>query len=285
MVPVGGVVTRVVARVDGALVRVGAGPGVPDDVLAALAPALAPAEVEAGGGGTAVAGGDVGADGEVEVVADGEGWAIRRDGEAAWWGREPVELRRRVVSEVHLCLAAHARHHTFVHAGCVAWRGAAVAVPGPSGAGKSTLVRALVDAGAEYLSDEYAVLDAAGRAHPYAKPLSLRTGDGVAVLAPSDLGRVADGPRPVVLVVDAPFRTGADWRPERTTGAGVVLPLVANAVAARLRPEQVLAHTAAVAAAGAVLLAGARGDAGATAGAVLAEVDRALDARAAAGSS
>jgi hypothetical protein len=41
-------------------------------------------------------------------------------------------------------------------------------LPGKSFAGKTTLVAALVRAGAEYWSDEYAVLDANGDVHPYA---------------------------------------------------------------------------------------------------------------------
>ncbi len=49
----------------------------------------------------------------------------------------------------------------FVHAGAVAvgWQRQAILIPGRSFAGKTTLVKALVEAGAVYYSDEFAVLD------------------------------------------------------------------------------------------------------------------------------
>jgi len=60
----------------------------------------------------------------------------------------------------------------------VAWRGRAILLPGRSYVGKSTLVMELVRAGAVYYSDEYAVLDARGRVHPFAQPVALREPDG-----------------------------------------------------------------------------------------------------------
>lgn len=51
-------------------------------------------------------------------------------------------------------------------------------VPGRTLSGKSSLVLALVKAGADYYSDEYAVFDGSGRVHPYSKPLSRRSGSG-----------------------------------------------------------------------------------------------------------
>ena len=47
-------------------------------------------------------------------------------------------------------------------------------IPGSSFSGKTTLVRALVDAGAVYYSDEFAALDETGRVFRYAKWLSVR---------------------------------------------------------------------------------------------------------------
>ena len=66
--------------------------------------------------------------------------------------------------------------HLMMHAGVVAWKGKAIVLPGTSHAGKTTLVTALVEAGATYYSDEYAVLDAKGHVSPYARRLSLRDG-------------------------------------------------------------------------------------------------------------
>ena len=81
--------------------------------------------------------------------------------------------------DLQLYVAEQARRRVFVHAGVVGWRGRAIVIPGCTMSGKTTLVKALVEAGATYYSDEYAVLDERGRMHPYLKPLSVRE-DGAA---------------------------------------------------------------------------------------------------------
>jgi hypothetical protein len=63
-----------------------------------------------------------------------------------------------------------------IHAGVVAAGGAAVLLPGLSHAGKSSLVAELLRQGGVYFSDEYALLDAKGRVHPYPRALLLRNG-------------------------------------------------------------------------------------------------------------
>jgi len=67
----------------------------------------------------------------------------------------------------------------WVHAGVVAVGGAAILLPGASGAGKTTLVRELAKRGAQYFSDEYALLDLQGQVHPYPRALMLRDGTDV----------------------------------------------------------------------------------------------------------
>ena len=52
-------------------------------------------------------------------------------------------------------------------------------MPGLSFSGNMTLVRAVVEAGAVYYSDEHAMLDEVGRVHPYARPLPFRPPRGV----------------------------------------------------------------------------------------------------------
>lgn len=180
----------------------------------------------------------------------------------------------RLSSEVHLAIAAHAPNHVFVHAGAVSWRGRAIVIPGRSMAGKTTLVRALLALGASHLSDEYAVIDAGGLVHPYARPLSVRGPNGRTRVAPGGLGPVEHEPCPVGLVVVTHFEAGAKWAPERQRSAAVVLPLVDNAVAAQLAPCRVLNHVTAVAQARPLMLTGPRGDATVGARAILAEADR-----------
>jgi hypothetical protein len=142
-------------------------------------------------------------------------------------------------SELQLAVARLARPAVFVHAGVVAVDGRAILVPGRSGAGKTTLVRALVAAGATYYSDEYAVLDAVGRVHPYARRPSVRAGAGGKERHPVPRGR-GRRPVPVGLVVETRYRREARWAPVPLSGGERVLALLANTVPARDRPAEVL---------------------------------------------
>ncbi len=169
-------------------------------------------------------------------------------------------------SELRQSLAARAPRRTFVHAGVVGWRGRAIVVPGRSRSGKTTLVAELVKAGATYLSDEFAVLDARGRVHPFAKPLSIRGAGGcdLHVQRPSaeDLGgHSGTQPLPVALVVLANHRAGAEWRPETLTAGQAVIEMLAHTVPARLRPAASL-QALERAVAQAIVLKGERGEAG-----------------------
>jgi hypothetical protein len=84
-------------------------------------------------------------------------------------------------SLVRILVAEFARKVVFLHAGVVGWHGRAIILPGNSFYGKTTLVAELVRCGAEYYSDEYAVIDEVGLVHPFDRPLSLRT-DGTSVV-------------------------------------------------------------------------------------------------------
>jgi hypothetical protein len=174
-------------------------------------------------------------------------------------------------AELHMYIALHAPDHVFVHAGVVGVGERAIVLPGRSFAGKTTLVAALVQAGAEYWSDEYAVLDADGLVHPYPKPLSVRiNATPVTDEQPVESlgGTAGDRPLPVAVIAFTSYRPGAAWalRP-CTTGEGAV-KLLEHSVAARSRPKQVL-PTVRRAATGAVILEGDRGDADEAANALL----------------
>ncbi len=174
-------------------------------------------------------------------------------------------------SELRKLVAAQAPDRVFVHAGAVAHRGGAIVVPGDSFSGKTTLVAALVRAGAEYYSDEYAVLDELGRVHPYAKPLSIRrphperaSSQPVASLG----GKAGVEPVPVNVIAATPFRPGASFQPEPRSAAKGMLALLAHAAPARERAESTLAILRS-AASSALVLEGDRGEAEEAAGALL----------------
>ena len=183
------------------------------------------------------------------------------------------ELFERFESDLQLSVAAAARRRVFVHAGVVGWKGRAVLVPGRSFTGKTTLTAELVRAGATYYSDEFAVLDAEGRVHPYPKPLAVRGAGGrQGRVAPRELGgrpaTHATGPLPVGLVVVSEFREGARFRPRELSMGRGSLALLANAVPARLRPAEVL-ETLGRVVRGATVLRGARGEAAEAASEIL----------------
>lgn len=157
--------------------------------------------------------------------------------------RKVGEILQILESALHGQVAAQAREQLFVHAGAVAWNGQAIVIPGRSFSGKSSLVAALVRAGAAYLSDEYAVFDADGHVHPYAKRLSLRGEDGgphgrysVEALG----GQAAAGPLPVGMIVAAQYEAGARWRPRTLSPGRALLTLLDNTVQIRTQPQTAL---------------------------------------------
>jgi hypothetical protein len=140
-------------------------------------------------------------------------------------------------------VAEQARERVFVHAGVVGWRGKAILLPGRSYTGKSTLVEALVGAGAEYYSDEYALLDEEGRVHPFRRALCLRAREGGEArrIAPAALGVTEAGPPlPVALIAACRYREGTRGRLRTLGPAETLRELFANSVAARSAPERVL---------------------------------------------
>jgi len=140
-------------------------------------------------------------------------------------------------------VAEDAVDRIFVHAGSVAHDGRAIIFPGYSFSGKTTITAAMVRAGATYLSDEFAVLDAEGMVHPFAKPLSIREHPERLQVDHSveSLGGVAeDTALPLGLAVITNYVPGAKWDPVTLAPADAALALLANTVPARTRPQESL---------------------------------------------
>jgi hypothetical protein len=176
-------------------------------------------------------------------------------------------------SQLRLYLGTKAPDAIFVHAGVVEHRGVAIVLPGKSFAGKTTLVAALVDAGAAYYSDEFAVIDEEGLVHPYAKALSVRdeNGEEQTNYSLDSLGwRVGSTPLPLGVIAVTSYRPGAEWRPRRLSAGEGAMALLANAVPAQLRPAQVM-RVISRAAGDALVIESARGEADAVAPLLLAE--------------
>ena len=178
--------------------------------------------------------------------------------------------------DLTLKIGEKARGWVFLHAGAVAWKGQAIVLPGRSFAGKSTLVEALVHIGADYLSDEFAILDCHGQVYPFARPLQKRrAGDYKGTPVPFDElnCRVAVGPLPVAAVVFSQYQAAAVWRPAQLTSGEAILGMIENALAARSNTEFVLSALQNVAARAAAWR-GPRGEADAVAPAILALAGR-----------
>lgn len=161
---------------------------------------------------------------------------------------------------LQLRVAEYAPSHVFIHAGVVGWNGRAVVIPGRSYSGKSTLVAAFVRAGATYYSDEFAVVDPAGRIHPYLQPIQLRDANGGSNRI--DPAEFSIGAKPLAtgLILITQYHERARWRPRPVSPGQGMLALLANTVSAQRAPELALSSLNRMLA-GARLLKGARGEA------------------------
>lgn len=100
---------------------------------------------------------------EVDIEATGD-WRVRVRGRAERRAADFAEAVRAVNHELMHGIMLARSDNFYVHAGVAAVDGSAVVLPGLSRAGKSTLVLALVEAGAQLLSDELLVFDPDERA-------------------------------------------------------------------------------------------------------------------------
>jgi hypothetical protein len=178
-------------------------------------------------------------------------------------------------SQLRTSIAIDAPEVVFIHAGVVAHGDGVIVLPGRSFSGKTTLVAALVEAGATYYSDEFAVIDRSGLVHPYAKPLSLRGTDyRQKEHSVESLGGVAGrDPLPIRAVVVTSYRAGAEWRPKRLSHGEGAMALLANAVAARDHPREVMGVLPRALEA-AVVIESERGEAASVVPSLLADVEK-----------
>ena len=139
---------------------------------------------------------------------------------------------------IHHCIAEHSRDRVFVHAGVAGWKGRAVVCPGRSHAGKSTLIWSLLNAGATYYSDEYAVFDNNGHVHPFPVPINLRVPEGRGRSVAAD--RIGTEPAGTNLILFAQYRENRKWEPIVLTPGQTVLRLIQNSLSMRRNPSGVL---------------------------------------------
>lgn len=156
------------------------------------------------------------ADARLSLRQAAAGFQIIDDGQLWTTAPDPESMRHRLQQLTQIRLTTGATAVDFVHAGVVLMPAGLVVLPGPSKAGKSTLVRALVEAGGRFFSDEYAVIDRLdGRVHPYPRALWTRLSRTRRTATPAaDLGWGPDlQPAPIGLLLFTNYRAGAVWNP------------------------------------------------------------------------
>ncbi|MGI8467817.1 MAG: hypothetical protein ACR2N3_05125 [Pyrinomonadaceae bacterium] len=149
-----------------------------------------------------------------------------------------------LASKIRLTVAEFAKRVIFLHAGVVGFNNRAVIIPGKSFAGKTTLVAEFAKKGCEYFSDEYALIDRRGMAHPFPKTLSLRgiVDDYTQVDFEVEKlgGRRAVKPSPVGCILVAEYRKKSKSRlSEASPGAGLMAS-IANSISIRQNPKFVI---------------------------------------------
>jgi hypothetical protein len=183
-------------------------------------------------------------------------------------------------SVLRITVAENAVQRVFVHAGVVGWNGKAIIFPGRSFRGKTTLVAELIKHGAEYYSDEYAVIGADGNVEPFPRDLSLRgvvyehdEVDVPPVLLGAKIGTIPLG---VGAVIITEFHEGASWQPDTLSVGQGILETVPHTIPIRADTKMSL-KILNIAFANAIMAKSYRGDVKRDAVAILAFLDKHLN--------
>lgn len=167
---------------------------------------------------------------DIRLERKGEqGFLVFFNGEPVLSATSEVDLRDGLRRTVHLTIAERSPY-LFLHAGVVIREGRAWMFPGRSGCGKSQLVYECLQRGAEYYSDEYAVVDPSTlHLLPFARPLSLRRPNPREMHLPA----AAQSQAPLAAIALLAFDTEAptEWR--RLTPGEAALALFEHCVAAQ----------------------------------------------------
>jgi hypothetical protein len=198
---------------------------------------------------------------------------LSEDGQVLFVSAKRTEIRFAIESAVEKIASTQSDRFVFLHAGVVEIDGRAIVVPGRSLSGKSTLVKALLDAGATYLSDDLAPIDASLEVHPFPRWLGLRRSAGEPQARRSWRQAGAREPKGAVPIgflwcgVFDPSAAATSF--ERVRGRMAFATLLAQSPGVQIRPDIVVPRLTRLAA-DARIFAGARGEARQAAAEILA---------------
>jgi hypothetical protein len=166
-----------------------------------------------------------------DLVGPRELYDVIRNGEVITKGTPDAYSARHLNGLIRISVAEFSRDRVFLHAGAVAWRGKGIVLPALSFNGKSTLVYELVKLGAEYYSDDFAILDERGRLNPFPRDISMRTREEnytIYQVDPAEIGGIKGArPVPVHMIFLTKYRPRARWMPKtllRGQGVFEILP-------------------------------------------------------------
>lgn len=196
------------------------------------------------------------------VTYDGDDHVLFKNGAEVSRGKSAKNFFKVLNSSLRVEVAEFADSKVFLHAGVVGWKGEAIVIPAKSFEGKSTLTAELVRIGADYYSDEYAVLDENGYVHPFPRKISMRYfgASREKDISVEELGGIyGRTPIPVSLVLLTGFVKGAIWHPKVLGPGDGIMEIIPHTIPIRRKAEFSLKVLDLVARR-AIILKGSRGD-------------------------
>ena len=165
---------------------------------------------------------------------------LYKNGETVVSRTSRVVLLDRIGREIRLTVAEYAVDRVFIHSAAVGWKGKAILFPAHSFRGKSSLTAELVRRGADYYSDEYAILDDEGFVHPFPKKLSIpgeidayrqvdHPVEAFGGTAATDRARVG-----MILLTE--YKPNAKWSPKFLSPANGLMELIKHTLPIRRDP-------------------------------------------------
>jgi hypothetical protein len=210
----------------------------------------------------------------IELEHTGRNYAMRLNNDEIASGTSGKKFIKFLDSVIRASVGEYVRDRIFLHAGAVGWKGGAILLPADSFKGKSTLVTEMVKHGAEYLSDDFAIIDKEGIVHPFPRPINLRTPDFRPYRVSVDtIGKRADIAMPVAAIIFTEYVEGATWAPARLSPGKGALEMIPFSLTFRREPELTLAILNKVASR-AIIASGPRGNAADTVADILNFVDK-----------
>ncbi len=196
------------------------------------------------------------------ITFDGTHYFLFKNGAQISYGKSKKIFFKYLGGILRIDVAEYADSKVFLHAGVVGWKGMAIVIPAKSFQGKSTLTAELVRIGADYYSDDYAVLDERGYVHPFPRKLSMRyfgATRGKEVSVEELGGKYGREPIPVGMVLLTGFEKGAVWDPLVLSPGNGIMEIIPHTIPIRRKSEFSLKVLDLVASR-AIIVKSARGD-------------------------